>query len=49
MSEILEATPFCTNSFFLHVVPNLSGTTGPMHNVTQTFNWNEPLDSGRLP
>jgi RHS repeat-associated protein len=36
------------NSFFLHVVPNLRGATGPMHNVEQVFRWTEPIDQARL-
>jgi hypothetical protein len=36
------------NSFFLHVVPNLRGTTGPMHNVEQLFSWTESIDQEKL-
>lgn len=36
------------NSFFLHVVPNLRGTTGPMHNVEQIFTWTESIDKEML-
>jgi len=34
-----------THSFFYHVVPNSSSNSGPMHNVTQTFIWTEPVRS----
>ncbi len=37
------------NSFFLHMVPNLPGKTGPMHNVEQIFKWTERIDQNRLP
>lgn len=30
-----------TYSFFYHQVPDRSGTTGPMRNITQTFQWTE--------
>lgn len=31
------------NSFFYHAVPNRSGTSGPMRNIKQTFQWTEPM------
>ena len=37
------------NSFFYHlpfVQNNPFGPWGPMHNVTQTFSWTEPIDGG---
>lgn len=37
------------NSFFYHLVPNLLGKTGPMHNVEQVFEWTIPIDPARLP
>ena len=33
-----------TKSFFYHIVPDLSSPSGPMHNVTQTFIWTEPIN-----
>lgn len=33
-----------TNSFFYHIAPNNTSPTGPMHNVTQTFIWTEPVN-----
>jgi len=30
-----------TKSFFYHIVPNLTSTSGMMHSVTQTFQWTE--------
>jgi len=35
-----------THSFFLHLIPNRRSPTGPMSNITQTFQWPEPI-SGR--
>lgn len=32
-----------THSFFLHVVPNRSSSTGPMRSIKQTFQWTEPI------
>ncbi len=37
-----------THSFFYHIIPDLPGKTGPMHNVEQIFEWTEPIDSNRL-
>jgi hypothetical protein len=37
------------NSFFLHLIPNLPGTSGPMHNIEQIFEWIIPIDPSRLP
>jgi|GEM_PF-3911055 len=37
------------NSFFYHLLPNLPGKSGPMHNVEQVFEWTVPIDSTRLP
>lgn len=34
------------NSFFYHILPDRSSPTGPMHNVTQTFIWTEPVSGG---
>lgn len=31
------------HSLFFHAVPNSPFTWGPMHNVTQTFTWTEPI------
>ncbi len=36
-------------SFFYHLLPNLPGKTGPMHNVEQVFEWTIPIDPNRLP
>ncbi len=36
-------------SFFYHLLPNLPGKTGPMHNVEQVFEWTVPIDAARLP
>ena len=30
------------NSFFLHLEPNMKGSTSPMHNVEQKFIWTGP-------
>jgi hypothetical protein len=30
-------------SFFLHAVPDRTGTTGPLRSINQTFNWTEPI------
>jgi uncharacterized protein RhaS with RHS repeats len=36
------------NSFFFHKAPdNLFGSTGPMRNINQTFQWTEPICSCR--
>jgi hypothetical protein len=32
------------NSFFYHVAPNNTNSSGPMHNVTQTFTWTESIN-----
>jgi hypothetical protein len=32
-----------THSFFLHAVPNRTGSTGPMRSIIQTFQWTEPI------
>jgi hypothetical protein len=37
------------NSFFYHLLPDLPGKTGPMHNVEQVFEWTQPIDPARLP
>jgi len=37
------------HSFFYHLLPNLPGKTGPMHNVEQVFEWTVPIDPARLP
>jgi hypothetical protein len=37
------------NSFFLHVVPNIRRSSGPMSNIRQTFRWTERIDQSRLP
>ncbi len=37
------------NSFFLHVVPNLRRSSGPMSNVRQIFKWPEPKNPSLLP
>ncbi len=34
-----------THSFFYHVVPDRSASTGPMRTITQTFQWTEPISS----
>ena len=34
-----------THSFFYHVVPDRSASTGPMSTITQTFRWTEPISS----
>ncbi len=36
-------------SFFYHLLPNLPGKSGPMHNVEQVFEWTIPIDPTRLP
>jgi len=36
-----------TKSFFYHVVPDRTGTSGPMRSVYQVFQWTEPLDRAR--
>lgn len=36
-----------THSFFLHLVPDITSPTGPMHNIEQTFVWTETIDPGR--
>lgn len=36
-------------SFFYHLLPNLPGKSGPMHNVEQVFEWTMPIDPTRLP
>ncbi len=36
-----------THSFFLHLVPDITSPTGPMHNIEQVFWWTEPIDPGR--
>ena len=33
-----------TKSFFYHAAPNNTNSTGPMHNVTQTFRWTESIN-----
>jgi hypothetical protein len=33
-----------TKSFFYRAVPDRKGTTGPMHNILQTFIWTEKID-----
>ena len=35
-----------TNSFFYHQVPDRKGSTGPMRNIYQNFNWSEPISGG---
>jgi hypothetical protein len=35
------------HSFFYHVVPDRKGTTGPMRNIKQTFQWTEKIDESR--
>ncbi len=37
------------NSFFLHVVPNIRRSSGPMSNVRQIFKWPEPINPSLLP
>ncbi len=32
-----------THSFFLHAVPDRKSSTGSMRNITQTFQWTEPI------
>jgi|WetSurSiteA1Bulk_404760.scaffolds.fasta_scaffold46612_2 RHS repeat-associated protein len=34
-----------TQSFFYHIVPDRSGTTGPMRNINQTFQWKENINA----
>jgi hypothetical protein len=36
-----------THSFFLHVVPNRKSTKGPMRSIIQTFQWTEPIVTGK--
>ncbi|GAB4343757.1 MAG: hypothetical protein Kow0099_22580 [Candidatus Abyssubacteria bacterium] len=36
--------PAGTHSFFYHLVPDRSGTTGPMRTIHQTFTWTEPSE-----
>jgi RHS repeat-associated protein len=33
-----------TQSFFYHLLPNRSGSCGPMRTIKQTFEWTEPLN-----
>jgi RHS repeat-associated protein len=35
-----------TNSFFYHQLPDRKGSTGPMRNIYQNFNWSEPISGG---
>jgi RHS repeat-associated protein len=36
-----------THSFFYHIVPDRSSSTGPGRNVNQTFQWTEPIDKSK--
>jgi hypothetical protein len=38
-----------THSFFYHIVPDRSGTTGPGRNIKQTICWTEPIDKSKCP
>jgi hypothetical protein len=36
-----------THSFFYHLVPDRSSTTGLGRNINQTFQWTEPIDKSK--
>ena len=38
-----------THSFFYHLVPDRSSSTGPMRNITQVFQWTEKADCPPCP